>query len=266
MNQPQSDPTSGPRAAPPAAGGPGAPPPRPPDPPARPPASGRPVALLALGVAALALLVAFGAALFAWRAVDQAKDAKSIALARGPADVPSPSPPGNASGPADAPTEALPTTDPPPRSQDEKPELNEQTVYEPKYERQVLLLTPTCSYPQYADLDEPKTSNEVAGAEIRVSGGCNNEPTVFRLLDGVDGSREGRPGMKPQDCGAKIDAALVARNAAIPARKGTALCLTTNAVEARARGDVWRLVLVHVVGVADDGATTIEVTAWDIPG
>ncbi|TDC72856.1 hypothetical protein E1193_26820 [Micromonospora sp. KC606] len=265
MNQPQSDPTSGPRAAPPAAGGPGAPPPRPPAPPARPPRSGRPVALLALGVAALALLVAFGSALFAWRAVDQAKDAKSIALAGRPADAPSSAPPSAASGRTEEPTEAPPGTDPPPRSSGEQPELNEQTVYTPAYERKPLKLSATCSAPQYADLDVPRTQNDSAGAEIRLNGSCANEPASFRLLDGVEGSEDAEPGMKPGECADKIDIALVATNRRIPASKSTVFCLTTNYKDARARNAPWRMVLVHVVGVANDGVTTIEVSAWEIP-
>ncbi|TDC31692.1 hypothetical protein [Micromonospora sp. KC213] len=262
MNQPQSDPTSGPRAAPPATGMPGAPPP---GPPARPPRSGRPVALLALGVAALALLVAFGSALFAWRAVDQAKDAKSIALAGRPAEAPPAAPPGSASGPAQSPTEAPPGTDPLPRSVGEQPELTEQTVYTPAYERKSLKLSATCSAPQYADLDMPQTRNDSAGAEIRLNGSCANEPASFRLLDGVEGSEDAYPGMKPQECSDKIDTALVAPNRRIPASKATVFCLTTNYKDAKARNAPWRMVLVHVVGVANDGVTTIEVTAWNIP-
>ncbi|PMR61348.1 hypothetical protein C1A38_09435 [Verrucosispora sp. ts21] len=224
--------------------------------------------MVALVVAVLALVLAGGSALFAWRAIDQAKDAKAIALA-GPGRVSSASPPTDPGAPpvaTDAPaTSGVPAGDPPPRSPDEVPELTEQTLYQPKYQKQSLVLKATCSSSMYADLDEPRARNESAGTELRFIAGCGNEPTAFRLMDGVEGSEAGRPGMTPQECATQIRLALIAQNARIPARKGSVLCVTTNYRAAKAAGDDWRMVLVEVVGVANDGATTIEVSAWNIP-
>jgi hypothetical protein len=51
-----------------------------------------------------------------------------------------------------------------------------------------------------------------------------------------------------------------------PVHKGIAICLTTDYAAAKARGDRWRMVLVEVVGIDNDGAVTVQLTAWDIPG
>jgi hypothetical protein len=42
--------------------------------------------------------------------------------------------------------------------------------------------------------------------------------------------------------------------------------VTTNYATARESGDVWRMALVEIVAVANDGAVTIQATAWNIPG
>ncbi|MFJ6198150.1 hypothetical protein [Micromonospora sp. NPDC092111] len=220
---------------------------------------------MALAVAVLALLLAFGSTLFAWRAVDQAKDAKSIALRDRTPDAAPTAPvttvPGAAESPSDPPSAPGDVS----RSPGDAPLLTEQTVYEPKYEKQPLVLKSTCSYPMYADLDEPRAKTENADTEIRFNAGCGNEPASFRLLDGVEGSEAARPGMTPKECAEKIRSAPVGLNAPIPVRKGTAACVTTDYSAARARGEQWRMILVYVVGVANDGAATVEVSAWNIP-
>ncbi|RKN13793.1 hypothetical protein D7147_30620 [Micromonospora musae] len=227
--------------------------------------AGHRIALLAVGVATLALLVAFGAFGFAWRAVDRAEDAKTTALGQ-PAQDPTPS---SASGGETATPEESATVDAPtpanPRSPGEAPLLNERTVYRPKYDKQTLILKTRCGYSMYADLDEPRAQNEDTGADLRLVMGCGGDPTVFRLGDGVEGSDAAESGMGPQDCADKIRIAPVGEGAPVPVRKGAALCITTDYGRARASGDEWRMVLIEVMGVANDGATTVQVTAWDIP-
>jgi hypothetical protein len=228
-------------------------------------ATGARFALVALAVAALALLLAFGSALFAWRAVDQAKDAKSIALSRPAPDAPSPVAATTAPEPGQLPSDLPSVPEDVPRSPGSAPELTEQTVYEPKYEKQPLVLKSSCSYSMYADLDEPRAKNDAADGDVKFTTGCGNDPSAFRLLDGVLGSEAARPGMTPKECAERIRTAPVGQNAPIPVRKGTAVCVTTNYGEARAHGDKWRMILMYVVGVANDGAATVEVTAWNIP-
>lgn len=260
--------TTPPGTTPPGAGLPGTTPPGtglPVRPAAAPRPGGRGLAVLALGIAGLALLLALGSTIFAWRAVDQAHDAKDIALR--PAAGAS-----AASAPAsDAPSPAAPTASgdtPPddvPRSPGEAPPLDERTVYRSRYDKQPLTFKVPCGNRMYADLDEPRVMNESTGAEIKFIMGCGNDPSAFTLQDGVDGSEDASAGMTPPACGDKIRTAPIATGAGIPVRKGTAICVTTDYGNARAHGDPWRMILLEVMGVANDGAATVRVTAWDIP-
>ncbi|MFR9776245.1 hypothetical protein ACL02O_09290 [Micromonospora sp. MS34] len=254
-----------PGANPPAGGG--ATPPGGPGRPAAARPGGQGLTLLALGVAGLALLLAFGSAVFAWRAIDQAEDAKAIALK--PATVGDRAP---ATGPAGGqPTESAPagadsaTPDDTPRSPGEAPPLDAQTVYRPRYEKQMLVLKASCSYSMYADLDEPRTQNDENGADIRFTRGCGNDPSTLRLEEGVEGTDAAGPGMTPQECADKIRTVLIGENQRVPVRKGTAICITTDYSDAKAHGRPWRMALVEVVAVANDGAATLQVTGWDIP-
>ncbi|WP_140158024.1 hypothetical protein [Micromonospora sp. NBS 11-29] len=225
--------------------------------------------MLALGVAGLALLLALGSAIFAWRAIDQAKDAKDIALRSEPAAGPTAgSEPGGGTQPpaSSAPTETGGTTpDDTPRSPGEAPALNERTVYRPSYQKEPLVLQAACSYSMYADLDEPRTRNDSTGADIRYTRGCGNEPSTLRLEEGVDGTDAAAAGMTPQECANKIRTALIGEDQRIPVRKGTTICVTTDYAYAKAHGDPWRMALIEVVGVGNDGSTTLQVTGWEIP-
>jgi hypothetical protein len=231
---------------------------------------GRGVALTALGVSALALLLAFGSVLFAWRAIDQAKDAKSYALAGRPAgDGSTPTPAGtetSSSLPSDPPSD--PPSESPsdlPRSPGERPVLTEQTVYETKYEKQPLVLQATCGRTMYADLDEPRAQNDDDQADIRMAIDCTAKVPTFRLMDDVQGSEKAQSGMTPKECADKIRIAPIGRDASVPVRKGTALCITTSYQAAHDRREPWRMILINVVGVSNDGTTTVEVSAWNIP-
>lgn len=247
-----------PGTTPPGAGLPGRPA-------AAPRPAGRGLAVLALGVAGLALLLALGSTIFAWRAVDQAHDAKDIALrpaggtpaASAPAsDAPSPAAP---TAPGETPAEDVP------RSPGEAPPLDERTIYRPRYDKQPLTFTVGCGNRMYADLDEPRVMNESTGAEIKFNMNCGNNPSYFTLEGGADGSEATGSGMTPQACAERIRTALIAAGAGIPVRKGAAICVTTDYGNARAHREPWRMIFLEVMGVANDGTTTVRVTAWDIP-
>jgi hypothetical protein len=222
-------------------------------------------AVLALGVAALALAVAVISLVVAWRAVDQAGDAKQLALV-GESGQEAPATQAPAAAPETI-TQAPPATDAPIEpapSGTAAPPLNEQTVYKPKYEKQSLTLKARCSYHMYADLDEPRANVSESGYDVALTGECATEPGFLRLGQGVEGSTSGAAGMTPHDCAERIRTSPLG-DASIPARQGTVVCLTTSFAEAQALGENQRLVLFEITGVADDGAVTIKSTAWDIP-
>jgi hypothetical protein len=115
----------------------------------------------------------------------------------------------------------------------------------------------------FADLDEPRGDAERTLADLSYTRNCYG-PSEFSLTDDVDGTAAAAPGMTPADCADKIRTAPVG-SASLPVRKGIAFCLTTSYAAAVARGDRWRIVLVVVTGVADDGAVSIEASAWNAP-
>jgi hypothetical protein len=225
---------------------------------------------VALGVAALALLVAVVSLVVAWRAVDQAGDAKQFALAGGDGVVVTPTqaaatapvattqaPPPASAAAADEPVDPAPTGT-------GEPPLDERTVYTPKYQGESLTLKmDQCGETMAADLDEPR-ANTGAGVDIVLNGECSNRPAYFSLGEGVAASQTGAPGMTPQECGERIRTAPLGEST-IPVRQGSVICLRTSFAEAVGNGDSQRLVVAEVTGTASDGAVTIKATAWNIP-
>jgi hypothetical protein len=214
----------------------------------------------------LALLVAVGALAVAWRSLDQAQDARDIALAGRAQATPEP-PPAQPTGPADngATPEPPPTTNPPvdPTGTGEPPPLNPRTVFKIKYEKQSLTLKAQGNGYMYADLDEPRANVDSNGYDLAVSNGI--QTPEFRLGNEVQGSEAGAPGMTPQDCADRIRTAPVGQAADIPVRQGLVLCVMTSFQAARSRGDLQRMVLLEITGVGADKSVTVQATAWDIP-
>jgi hypothetical protein len=220
--------------------------------------------LLAIVLAGLSLLVALGSAAFAWRAIDQAQDARDIALSGGGGAAPAT---GVSAQPAQPPAAAPDTGAPAPPADPastEPPPLNVNTVFTEEYAKQSLTLTVTSCRDLAVDLDEPRVNAE-SGADLILNGACGGTPALFGLADEVDGSTAGTPGMTPGACADKIRTAPIA-GTGIPVRQGTVICLQTSFPYARSHGDAWRIVLVEVTGVGNDGAVTVQTSAWNIPG
>ncbi|MEW2445062.1 hypothetical protein [Micromonospora marina] len=218
-------------------------------------------------ISVLALLVALVSSAVAWRAFDQARTARDIASAEaGPVpDSNRPSPPEDVV--TAAPSVTIGQVPDPARSPGERPELNEQTVYEPKYDKQSLTLRPVeCYRPMYADLDEPRANVGSDGYDILLNLGCGAGAPYLQLGAGIDASQQARPGLTPQECAEAIRSTPLGAEAKAPARKGVLICLNTSYADARQRGDRWRMVLLEVVAVGNDGGVTIQASAWNIPG
>jgi hypothetical protein len=225
--------------------------------------------VLVLSACALALLLAFVSLLVSWRALDQAGDARDIAAAAGRGQPMTPAAAQREATSTPEPARSTATseaTTPSAVTSGEPPPLNPRTAFKIKYDKQSLTLKPQGSYPMYVDLDEPRANVGQSGYDLALAGpsSYSQDPAYFKLGEDVAGSEAGAPGMTPQDCGEKIRTAPVGA-ANIPARKGTVLCLTTSYTAARERGDVQRLVLLEVTGVATDNTVTVQVSAWDIP-
>nr|MDT0656467.1 hypothetical protein [Micromonospora sp. DSM 115978] len=218
---------------------------------------------LALALSMMALLIAFGSAVFAWRAIDQAEDAKEIALA-GRSGEPQPG--------WQEPTNPVDTTESVdsragslggPTVSGEPPRLDERTVYNVKYEDQTLTLKATETESMGADLDEPR-ANVRDEADVRLEVEYGTAQRYLELTEGVQGSEGVGPGSTPYDCAEKIRTAPLG-SSRVPVKQGVVICVMTSFSAAQKRGDPQRMVRLEVTGVGADQAVTVKVSAWDIP-
>lgn len=218
--------------------------------------------IIALAASVIALLAALGSAALSLTALQQANAAKEAAGGTKTAD--------NRGG-NNPPAGGQPTNNPPPTLSSPKPSLtgppvlDERTNYSVKYTKQSLTLTAACNYSMYADLDEPRGNVASNGADLVFHGGCSaTDPAEFRVGDDVDAGLVENANATPQECTDRIRRTPVG-DAPIPVRQGIAICVTTSYNAARARGDVWRVVLIVVTGVSDLRTVTVETSAWNIP-
>lgn len=221
--------------------------------------------MIAVILSVLALVTSCGSLVVAWSATKNASDAIELAKANQPGSVTAAPTGGSRSVPTEVQTTAAGPAPSEVPNATSPPNLDVNTVYSVKYAKQTLRLTAQCNYNMYADLDEPRSNVASDGADLRFDRGCSSsDPSVFRLGTDVDGSTSASSTTTPQECSDKIRTAPVG-GASIPVRQGLSFCLTTSYAAARGRGDVWRVVLLTVTGVSDDGAVTIEASAWNVP-
>ncbi|MDG4830324.1 hypothetical protein O7627_13550 [Solwaraspora sp. WMMD1047] len=217
----------------------------------------------ALSVSVMALLIAFGSAVFAWRAIDQAEDAKEIALA-GRGDEPqlerrAPTNPTDLTESTDSSAGNLGG----PTASGQPPRLDERTVYNIKYEDQTLTLKATETESMELDLDEPR-ANVRDEADIRLEVEYGTAQRYLELVEDVQGSEGAGPGSTPYDCAEKIRTAPLG-SSRVPVKQGVVICVMTSFSAAQKRGDPQRMVRLEVTGVGADQAVTVKVSAWDIP-
>ena len=209
-------------------------------------------------------LLAIFATVLAAVAIVQANDARTTAKA-GPGQQTLPTPTGGhgevtqPSAAREPSTAAPESTRPPSSPADAMPQtLDPQAVYEVKYEKQSLTLKPN---PMYVDLDEPRAN--VGSSDYDLAYKSSSTPYFF-MGDRVQAGEASLPAMTPQDCADRIRTAPTG-DASVPAREGLVLCVMTSYDAAKKRGDVQRMVLLEVTGLAADKAVTIQLTAWNIP-
>lgn len=277
---PPGSPVTGPTSPPPAGtapttatipGRPLAGPPTPPGAPSVAPRRSR-GAGLAVVLALFSLIVSLGTAAIAWRALDQAGDARDIALAGNGGAKPTAAAPGGGGEGAPAPTTAAAPVDTATEgasdgggaSSTTPPKLDERTVYTPDYPRQTLTITTNGCNGSGVDLDEPRVNGN--NAELFLVK-CYDGQLFLKLGEGVSASSAVSATSTPTECSEKIRTTPLIGESKVPARQGQVLCLSTSYSAAKSSGDKWRMVLVEVTGVGNDNTTaTISATAWVIPG
>ncbi|MEU4645127.1 hypothetical protein [Micromonospora sp. NPDC023814] len=219
--------------------------------------------LVAAGAAGLALVLGLLATALSLRALDQANDARDIARAAGAGRPLAPTPgPGE---PTDAPT--APAPEPSGAEQTPgtpQPSLNQQTRYTDKYVDQRLNLRAACDSSVDIDLDKPEVRVS-DGEEVRFTARCGGNSSYFNLTRSTDGTQVDSASLGAADCNDRIEKGAIGPDINVPARKGVAICVRTSLPDAQERGDTWKMALLHVTDVNDDGTVVVTVRAWDIP-
>lgn len=215
-------------------------------------------------IALLALLVAAGSAVLAWRAMDQAADAKAIAL-RGGASASTAGPQNSVAPPSGA---AKPTGGTAPGVADPSvpPSLNAQTVFDLKYDNTEMRVQAPCGAVRYLDVDRPQVDSGSAGFDLALRGPCPSVNAVsLQLGDDVKAINDVNPDITPNDCFSRISLSAVAPDSKVAIKQGSVLCVWTSLNAAQGRGDLSQLVVIEVRGIASDDTVTMRLKAWKVP-
>jgi hypothetical protein len=210
----------------------------------------------------LAVLLALGAVMLAWRANGRANEAYDKASAAGVA-------PSQATAQPTEPPTTVPATEPtvePTPDDTSTPTLDAQTKFTVKYAGKSLRIsTSECASPTNIDLDEPRVGVEVVAREIRLGPPCGTVGYTISLNAGVDASRANSPDVQPAECADLIQLSPVTQDAPQPLRTGQVYCLTTSRDTAKTTANTWKMIVLQVTAIAADGTVTFKASAWDIP-
>ncbi|MBQ1073895.1 hypothetical protein KBX06_12095 [Micromonospora sp. C31] len=243
------------------------PPPKPGSPPPAKPRGGSRWPLVAVGAAALAVVLGLLATVLSLRALDQANDARDIARAAGAGRVGEPPGTGEPAQTSTPPAPATTGAEPPPEpgtSGSAEPSIDPQTPFKEKYVDERLTLRASCNTNLDIDLDKPEVRVS-DGEELRFTARCGGNSSYFNLAPGTKGAQVDAATLSAADCDDRIDKGGIGTDINVPARKSVVLCIRTNLTDARERGDTWKMALVQVTDVNDDGTVVLTAKAWDIP-
>jgi len=145
------------------------------------------------------------------------------------------------------------------------PELNAQTRYEVKYTDQALRISAGANCTSVAiDFDEPRVGADDIRKDLGFDRPCTSQGERIELADGVQGSLADSASVQPADCADQIRTSPLAAGSQ-PIRTGQVYCLNTSLDAARSQAITWKMVVLTVTAMAQDGTVTFQVTAWDIP-
>ena len=215
------------------------------------------VALAAVGVAGFAVWRVSGAVdrIEALEAGGGGQPAPTAAPpAPDPTADPTGDPTGDPAGGLPAPTGEAPT--------DAPPAFTPQTVFDIAYQDKEMRVQVTCSQ-RLIDLDLPQVDAEVNAGDLDARK-CEPAPR-FVLSGGSKAAEAESLSTTPFDCFERINLRPIKQDVRIPARQGLVLCVLTSKGDAEARGDLARMALVQITGVATDDTITMRVTAYKVP-
>ncbi|WP_229073579.1 hypothetical protein [Actinoplanes sp. DH11] len=242
--------------------------PTPPDPaaptgkPARSPRRGSPLVTF---VAVLALLLSGAAAVLAWRAGNLAADAVEAAENAGNAPAVPAEPTATTPPPTTAPSaEPLPT-DPADPTGTGDPTLDPQTQYTEAYVEKAMKVPAACNNAVNVDFDEPQVQVDSGIAELYFEDPCGNDPPYFALRPGVRAAKAESEAVQPVACADLLAISPLAYQGREPVRQGNIYCLTSSRNDARTAGIPWRMLVMSVTAVGQDGTIALRASAWNIP-
>jgi hypothetical protein len=222
---------------------------------------------VAFVVAAVALIVAAIGAFSSLRAADRADEAiaKIDALAAQRQQDPAPPEPLPSAGDSAAPSPEASTASPEGEGGN-VPSLTPQTQYKQRYADEALTVASKCNSDVLIDLDEPRVQVNDVVSEITFGIGCNSSsPPQITLRSGVEGSEVTSDSVQPVECAEKIRKSPLADNTAIPIRRGQVYCVKTSLDTARSSATSWKMVVLSVTAIAQDGTVSLKSSAWEIP-
>jgi hypothetical protein len=243
-------------------------------PPAEPRPARRSTVIVAITLAVIALLASGAAALIAWRALAVAGATAARAPTPSPVAGPEPSASADPSVSADPSAAADPSAgagDGPagqasPGASDGALPGPAASGYVISYAREQLTVPVGCAAVTYVDLDEPTAESDEQPADLRYDSRCGDETPTLTLGAGAEsGARVTDPDTDAVGCDEAIRTAPLAAGTAVPAKKGTVLCVLTSATDAVARSAEAQMVLVEITGVTPEGSASIRATSWAVP-
>jgi hypothetical protein len=218
--------------------------------------------LLVVGLAAFAVLLGLVSVGFSWRASSKASDAldKLSALSTA-APV---QPVSAASAPPTTPPDEPATSAPTPGPSGSDPELSKETQFGVKYVKESLRVPAGCSTSIYVDVDEPRVRLDEGLSELTFFDPCGIKTPYITLSPGVRGSVTDSDNVTPSECVDLIRRSPLAIGEQ-PIRQGQVYCVNTSKAAAIEAADTWKMVIMTIDAIAQDGAVTIEASSWNIP-
>ncbi|MEV6926172.1 hypothetical protein AB0M46_16980 [Dactylosporangium sp. NPDC051485] len=222
-------------------------------------------------VAMLVSLVSVAVSVYALGVANDAKDAAGSAQQAAPAanNQPNTANNGNQGGnnqPTAAPTTARPAaTTTAPRPVTSPGELDPKADFTESWSPSTINLE--IHPPNYGsrniDLDKPEvgSSGDAADMQLYVSNG-----EFFTFDRGAKVVTMNSANVQPSDCAAKFDTSRLAPDTQINVKTADlTLCINTSFEAAQHQGIKWKIVLLHVTGVAADGTVNVSLKAWNVP-
>jgi hypothetical protein len=131
--------------------------------------------------------------------------------------------------------------------------------------KKLRIATSNCRDQTKIDLDEPRVGVDDTSKDVWLTPPCAGTGLTLSLNAGVDGSRANSPDVQPSECANLIQLSPLPQDSAQPLRTGQVYCLNTSRDAAKVTANTWKMVVLEVTAIAQDGTVTFNASAWDIP-